>query len=153
DIADEAVLSLKESSPPPWVEVHCHGGRAVVDLLLAELERTGISICSWPEFLRLVEPPPRAAALERLAHARTARTAAILLDQVNGALQRAFDSIRHHLPNDPAAAQREIDELLQFAFVGRHLVEPWRVVVAGAPNVGKSSLVNALAGYQRSVVA
>jgi hypothetical protein len=33
------------------------------------------------------------------------------------------------------------------------LTTPWRVTVAGAPNVGKSSLVNALAGYQRSVVS
>jgi tRNA modification GTPase len=32
-------------------------------------------------------------------------------------------------------------------------VTPWRVTVAGAPNVGKSSLVNALAGYRRSVVS
>src|SRR5207244_3542080 len=44
-------------------------------------------------------------------------------------------------------------ELAKFAPVGRHLVEPWKVVVAGAPNVGKSSLVNALAGYQRAVVS
>jgi tRNA modification GTPase len=36
--------------------------------------------------------------------------------------------------------------------LGRHLTRPWRVVVAGAPNVGKSSLINALAGFTRTVV-
>ena len=36
---------------------------------------------------------------------------------------------------------------------GLHLTRPWRIAVAGLPNAGKSSLVNTLAGYQRSVVA
>ena len=37
--------------------------------------------------------------------------------------------------------------------VGLRLVKPWRVVVSGPVNAGKSSLVNALAGFSRSIVS
>jgi tRNA modification GTPase len=96
----------------------------------------------------------RAEALAALARAATARTAAVLMDQYHGAFSRAVGAARAALGcGDLAGAGRLLGELAGRAALGRHLTEPWRVVVAGAPNVGKSSLVNALAGYRRSVVA
>jgi tRNA modification GTPase len=153
--ADEVVLVVKRTAPVVWVELHCHGGREVVRLLLETLERRGVQITSWQELERLSgDNPLRTEARIALAHAPTVRTAAILLDQFHGALERAVSAIVSALERkDEIEAARLLDELTRQAALGRHLTAPWRVVVAGAPNVGKSSLVNALAGYQRSIVA
>src|SRR5262249_61072583 len=45
------------------------------------------------------------------------------------------------------------EDVTPWSGLGEHLTKPWRVVIAGAPNAGESSLLNALAGYQRSIVA
>jgi tRNA modification GTPase len=152
--ADEVVLAVKQAAPVPWLEIHCHGGREVIRLLEETLAARGVQICSWQELeRRTASDPLQAAALAALAEASTVRTAAILLDQFDGAFARALEAASVALQHDdPAAAARCLDELARHASLGRHLTVPWRVVVAGAPNVGKSSLVNALAGYPRSVV-
>ena len=130
---DEVVLAVLAADR---VEVHCHGGRQVVRLLVGLFVADGCEEVGWSE----VEFTPAGSdlrALDPLTRAPTIRTAAILLDQYHGAFARATD----------------IPRLAALSPVGRHLVSPWRVAVAGPPNVGKSSLVNALAGFQRSVVA
>jgi tRNA modification GTPase len=156
-LSDQVVVTVKRpvAAAPPWVEVHCHGGREVVRLLMDAFAAHGVNRRSWQDLERhTADRPLRALAAAALAEAGTVRTAAILLDQYDGALERALTEVLAALDRDDAAeAGRLLAELAGRTALGRHLTAPWRVAVAGAPNVGKSSLVNALAGYQRSVVA
>ena len=182
ELKDEVILAPRQAQPVPWLELHCHGGREVLALLLELFAEHGVRCCTWEEFARIseerttgdtgdtgkdrkeiqlellslpVSPVVQSSELAvALAHAPTARTASILLDQYHGALERALEAVRAaRAAGDAAQARRLLDELLRYADLGKHLTRPWRVVVAGAPNVGKSSLVNALAGFQRSVVS
>jgi tRNA modification GTPase len=130
-IGDEVVIAVHLVDPELVIEIHSHGGPQVVNWLLNQFQQQGCG-----------RKPTDERPWGILQQARTTRTAAILLDQLNGAFANAVRSAPATLPR-----------LAALASVGRHLVEPWKVVIAGPPNVGKSSLVNAVAGYQRSVVS
>jgi tRNA modification GTPase len=81
------------------------------------------------------------------------RTAGIILDQLHGAPQREFTRARQALLAGDHPRGRAILAALLQRSANLPLLRPAQVVIAGAPNVGKSSLVNALAGYQRSIVS
>jgi len=133
------------------LEVHCHGGLAAAEAVLASLTSPGSVRLAWPDWLAaagadLIEIEARQA----LALAAGPRAARILARQLAGSLAAELDRIASlAAPFDRRVAA---DRLVRAARVGLRLTEPWRVVVAGPVNAGKSSLVNALAGHARSIV-
>lgn len=135
------------------VEIHCHGGSQAVATITTDLVAAGCKEIAWQNWIECREDCRlRAEARISLAQAVSSRAALVLLDQFHGLLRREVSEVKSLLSADADTPRERIERLLGTVEFGLHLTRPWRVVIAGLPNVGKSSLINSLIGYRRAIV-
>jgi len=156
---DEVVVACVTQGEHAVLEVNCHGGAVASSRVVNALVSAGARVTTAAERLDLMRrnrtlEAIAAEAAARIPRAPTLLAATVLLDQFRGALGRAVKEIagRARESEDMTEVIEYIESLLATARYGRGLTEPCRVVVTGRPNVGKSTLSNALLRFERMIV-
>ena len=159
EMLDEVIIECATTRGTPCAIINCHGGPVAVGRILDALQTRGAVAISWRESLRIRRELGelnlvQAEAEERLPYAPTLRAFGILLDQFHGALEKAVGEMVERLGKNPGweALSDALSRLLATATLGRGLTDPPRIAIVGKPNVGKSTLANALLRTDRSIV-
>ncbi len=150
DLIDDGLAVPLAAAGEPAYLLTLHGNPILVARLLEVLEQLGgeSELSSSAALLPARSHRVAREAYELLPRVRTPEAAAFLLEQATDGLVAWLDAVES-AQRPPAG--RELREVLDRAPSGRALFEPRRVVLAGVPNAGKSTLFNALYGRRRVI--
>ena len=164
------------------LEISCHGNPLILQTVLEQLITLGCRPACPGEFSERAFLNGRmdlsqAEALAAMISAQSSKALQIGLAQLKGSLGRKISSIRalvidalagieaaidfaedvsgHETPASPpqiCEAMTSINRLLSTYRQARLFTDGIQIVITGKPNVGKSSLLNSLAGRKKAIV-
>ena len=164
------------------IEIQCHGGVNVVKNILNLVLKNGARMAEKGEFTKRAFLNKRldlsqAEAVADIIHSKTSDFAKVSVKNLSGVLKEKINEIRNEIfevlsritagidfPEDVAEPEysyliekfeniiNEINKVLSNANTSNILRQGISVAIVGKPNVGKSSLFNALLSLDRAIV-
>jgi tRNA modification GTPase len=144
---------------PATFAINCHGNPLVVEMIMQLLQRCGATLLTPEQFLAktlMIQEPDNTIKVEAQLvqpKVKTLQGAKIVASQINAGLaQKARDwlSCINEIALDTIKA--EAARILQESQAAKLVIYGCTAVLAGPPNSGKSTLLNYLAGRQKSIV-
>lgn len=164
-------------------EIHCHGGAVCARLVVERTLELGAVCARSGEFTKRAFLNGRidlaqAQAVAGLINAQSASAAQILVRQLQGEVSVFVEQVRERLiellayseanidysedldEDTSLAMSQKIESLHHFLQVVQRdsvhragAIEGFRLCIVGKPNVGKSSLLNALVAFDRAIIS
>ncbi len=162
---DDVVVSQVDSHLSwcslPHYSIGCHGGVTITEEILDLFVRKGARQVTMEELLDLGRQAGRLdpfapEAYPLLLKAKTERAALYFHQIIQGALTESLRDLLSAFLEKRLDRQQLLDAMeaqLQASSQAIRLGEPLRILLAGIPNAGKSTLFNALVGEERVVVS
>lgn len=156
-VLDEVTLGCEG---PDLFALHCHGNPLLVQRILGLLRQQGVQVVPPEELLTrtwLSRPADDAICLEAklaLTTVKTVEGATLLAHQVNAGLSQKIRQWQAQLDSTPLERiSTEAEAILKRSEPARLIVSGCTIALAGLPNTGKSTLLNALAGREKAIVS
>ena len=142
--------------------INCHGNPLIVEEIMQLLQQQGVELLTAEQLLCMTSADNNTISLEArltLPKIKTLEGTQIILNQIDsGPEPERFRagltaSAKNWLQNPPEKIAVEAQKIIDKSKIAKFIIFGCRVVLAGPPNTGKSTLLNQLCGRQKAIVA
>ena len=136
--------------------IHCHGNPLLVEQIVTVLQSHGAELINADSLTAKNKSSNTIEAEARLAMRKSATLAGvkILQAQINGGLSQWVSQTRDAIDSlDRDRIKQQCGEILRRGKIAQRIIVGVRIVIAGPPNSGKSTLLNCLAGTEQVIVS
>jgi tRNA modification GTPase len=138
---------------PDYFAIHCHGNPLIVADIMRLLQKHGAEPVSAERIIAEISGESNSIATEAkiaVACAKTLQATGIIICQAsNGLSQTAVGWLNN---SDLKQIKEQAEDILSRSAAAKPLLFGAKIVLAGPPNSGKSTLLNQLAGKQKAII-